>query len=182
MSGYSFPILSRLAKGVSESVSSSDATANAVEVADTHNEKAMEDAVREERFLSSILEVARRLYFETGLVGGIDVYRTFAIYSSYLHCDVDGTDLNAFEDGVADNEGNLSMFERRAMDAVKGAIATLKHRARAYRNKSYRKDLTLTCGLTFSDPFLGMISTSVQCSASVASLLGEDIPTKPVSV
>lgn len=137
-----------------------------------------EEAVKEERYLASILEVTRRMYFERGLVGSIYVSRSLAFYVTSLNCDVDGTSVAGLSEEtqkLADEaEEGLTRFERKVVTAVRGAMHTLQKRALAYRNKGYRKDLTLSCGISVSDPFLGMISTSISCSATVASLLGEE--------
>lgn len=196
MSTYNFPMLNRLAKKLGGETAADSSTASEEHVPTTsstasstqEDTKAAEDAVKEEKYLSSILEVTRKLYYEKGIVGSIDVIRSFTIYSSSIHCEVDGTNITAFVEEL-NHEGESSaidsgstMFERRMRDAIKGAVSTLKHRARAYRGKSYRRDLILTCGITLTDPFLGMISTSVTCSATVASLLDERGVTKSVDV
>jgi hypothetical protein len=139
--------------------------------------EADEEAVREEKFLSKVLEVTRGMYFEKKLVGSIYACRSFAFYSSSLNCDVDSTaPIEEEETEIRESTGNeqMSFFERKVVTGVKGAISTMQRRAKAYKNKPYRKDLTLSCGLSVSDPFLGLISTSITCSATVASLLAEE--------
>lgn len=198
MSGYKFPILNRLTKKLSggeggdaatEGEEGSPTTPVPSDATASADSKAEEDAAKEEKYLSSILEVTRRLFYEMSIVGAIDVTRSVAIYSSSIHCEVDGTNMAAFEaelsavqDAATSKDGGSTMFERRVTDAVRGALSTLANRARAYRNKPYRSDLVLTCGITLSDPFLGVISTSVSCSATVASLLECKPITKAVKV
>lgn len=183
MSGYNFPILSRLSKGVNEMTSRNNEVVEEQQEEPTETKSKEEDAVREERILCSILEVSRRQFFEMGLVGSIDVSRSLAIYTSSISCEVDGYDISSFDEELkSEKDSGYNMFEKRLKSAVCGAIRTLRHRARAYRNKPYRKDLTLTCGVTISDPFLGLVSTSVQCSATVESLLKEIDLNGPVNV
>lgn len=200
MSGYKFPILNRLTKKLSGG-EGGDATTEGEEgsaatpvpsdaASSSADSKAEEDAAKEEKYLSSILEITRRLFYEMGIVGAIDVTRSVAIYSSSIHCEVDGTNMAAFEEELSaaqdaastSKDGGSTMFERRVTDAVRGALSTLANRARAYRNKPYRSDLVLTCGITLSDPFLGVISTSVGCSATVTSLLEHKPIAKTVKV
>lgn len=202
MSGYKFPILNRLTKKLSggeggdpttegEEGSAVTPVPSDAAASSSADSKAEEDAAKEEKYLSSILEVTRRLFYEMGIVGSIDVTRSVAIYTSSIHCEVDGTNMAAFEEELSaaqnapaatSKDGGSTMFERRVTDAVRGALSTLANRARAYRNKPYRSDLVLTCGITLSDPFLGVISTSVSCSATVTSLLEHKPIAKAVKV
>lgn len=136
-----------------------------------------EEAVKEEKFLTSILEVSRKIFFEKHLVGEIYLSRSFAFFSSSLSCEVDWakmTDEDTVSSAsIADDVEGMTRFEKKVVKAIQGAVRTLQSRARAYRNKPYREGITLTCGISVSDPFLGLISTSVTCSATIASLLAE---------
>lgn len=144
---------------------------------DSANPNTEEEAVKEEKFLSTILEVSRKIFYEKHLVGSIYLSRSFAFYSSSLSCDVDWStmseEVTTASPSVAEDVEGMTRFEKKVVKAVQGAVRTLQSRARAYRNKPYRDGITLTCGISVSDPFLGLISTSVSCSATIASLLAE---------
>lgn len=150
-----------------------------VDPADTPTEEVIQvatadEAVKEEAFLSSLLEVTQRVYYEQGLNGSIYVSRSFIFYQSSLNCEVHGSSEEQKSQKLTETLAKeLTMFERKVMSTVRGAVLLLKNRARAYRNKEYRKDLTLSCGISVTDPFFGLMSTTISCSAKVSTLLGE---------
>lgn len=139
--------------------------------------KEEEEAVKGEKNLKRILEAARKLYFEKRIAGTIDVARSFAVHTTSLSCDIDGTQA---EDDSGDNESviedeveaeKLSRFEKIAMNSLVRAINTLENRAKAYRNRPYKNDLSISTGVYVTDPFLGISTLSISCSATVSSLL-----------
>lgn len=134
----------------------------------TQGDDAVDEATREEeRCLTSILELTRRVYYEKGLRGSIEVSRTLTFYAMSSSCDINGSDAGM----IGETQKLASGIEKKVMKALRSSMHTLQKRALVYRNKSYRQDLTLSCGVSMTDPVLGVISTSITCSATVTSLL-----------
>eukprot|EP01031_Cornospumella_fuschlensis_P028340 gene28340-34216_t len=139
--------------------------------------KEEEESVKEEKNLTRILEMARKMYYEKKIVGSIEVARSFAIFNTSVSCDIDGSEPEevAPEDSAvavkAEEQEKLTRFETLVFRSLTKAVNNLENRAKAYRNKPYRKDLTISTGIYTSDPILGISSLSVSCSATVESLL-----------
>eukprot|EP01039_Chlorochromonas_danica_P003204 gene3204-3509_t len=146
--------------------------------------KEEEEAVKGERNLKRVLESARRLFLEKKIEGSIDVSRSFAFYTTSLSCTIDGSSCSGStssnssgEDDVAAavvEEGEreqLTRFERIVFSSLTKAVNNLESRAKAYRRAVYKDDLTLSTGLSLTDPFLGLSNLTISCSATVSSLL-----------
>jgi hypothetical protein len=149
------------------------------ESSDKQVSKEEEEVVREEKRLKRILEMARNVYFERKIVGSINVGRSFGIFSTSLSCDIDGneeeevsTDATADKERAEeDKDGKLTRFESIIFSSLVKTIRSLENRAKCYRNRAYTKDLSLSTGISVSDPVLGIASFSISCSATVTSLL-----------
>lgn len=149
--------------------------------ADVNEEQARkeeEDSVKEEKNLSRILEMARKMYYEKKITGSIDVSRSFAIFTTSLSCEVDGTEpeeevaeVESTLPAKAEEQEKLTRFESLVFRSLTKAVNNLENRAKAYRNKPYKKDLTISTGIYTSDPILGISTLSVSCAATVSSLL-----------
>lgn len=75
------------------------------------------------------------------------------------------------EDGlVEDNAKPPNAIQKLAIGGITKIINALERRAKGYKNKSYRANLTLSAGLDVAIP-LGFIGMSISCSATVDSLV-----------
>ncbi len=139
--------------------------------------KEEKDTIKEENRLISLIEKARSLYIEKGLVGSVEITRSFAAFYRTVSCDIDGVaeKSNALSEDVevsVDNEGDESASRVRDLSfaGIERCIKTLEKRASAYRNKSYKSDLSLSSTIYVSGPLLGLVTISISCTAKVDSL------------
>lgn len=147
----------------------------AAEPSEEQQAKDEEDAVKEEKSLQLILEKARKLFFEKRIVGSIDVARTFGMFTTGLSCEIDGSeeaDVTPDEQpAAAEDKEKATRFEKVIITSLVKAVNSLEGRAKAYRSRAYKKDLSLSTSIYVSDPILGISSLSVSCTATVSSLL-----------
>lgn len=179
--GYPFSIVMLLKKFMNRNNKEEADAAPAAEPSEEALAKEEEEAVKDEKRLKRVLEMARRHFFEKRIVGSIDVARSFGIFTAGASCDIDGTEAEeelAEEVEKEEDKEKLSRFERIIMSSLTKAVNALESRAKAYRHRPYKKDLSLSTGIYVTDPFLGISTLSVTCTATVTSLLamGEGKP------
>jgi hypothetical protein len=137
-----------------------------------------EEAVKEESRLCKIFEICRDYFIFQQLVGSVYVSSSFLAFGNSISCDIDGT----AEDAVADlakvteeqlkvDEQELGKIEKMVCNSVRKAMDNLEKRARAYKDKTYKKDLTLCTSVSVTSPVFGLVSFSINISATVGSLL-----------
>lgn len=140
----------------------------------TEEEQHAAESVKNESKLISILEKARSLYIEKGLIGNISITSSFTIFYATVACDIDGIaerDTALAELPKANSaDPNSSTIEKLAISCVGKCIGMLERRAVAYSSKSFKSKLTLTNTMYASLPILSMMTISVSCTATVASL------------
>lgn len=134
------------------------------------------ESTKNENKLISILEKARAVYIEKGLVGSISITSSFTIFFASVSCEIDGIaerDYKTMEHALvkADSvDPHSSTFEKMAISCVHKCIGMLERRAVAYGSKHYKTKLSLTNSLYASLPILSMMTINVACTATVASL------------
>lgn len=130
-----------------------------------------EDA-KEERRLVFLLEKARKAYIEKGLVGSIEITRSFAAFYRTVSCDIESASEgeNVVDEEVEEDE-KMSRLQKMAVAGIDRCIKALEKRAQVYRNKSYKSSLSLTSTLYVTAPFVGLVTINISCSATVESLL-----------
>lgn len=131
-----------------------------------------EAAEKDEKSLRKIFDIARKVYLNKKLIGSFEVSRTMGAMSSCVSCDFDGQEdeVQEYDHKLSDSE-DLTRFEKAAERAISVAIESMCKRSRAYRKRTYAKDITLSSSISISDPFLGVLSVQFTCSASLTSLL-----------
>lgn len=142
--------------------------------ADVVDAELTEAAEKDEKSLRRIFDVARKIFLEKKLVGSFEVSRTIGALSSCVSCDIDGESVDEehqHEDHHNGETEELTRFERVAEKAIHAAVESMVKRSRAYRKRTYAKDITLSASIGISDPFLGVLSIQFSCSATVVSLL-----------
>jgi hypothetical protein len=146
------------------------------------HQKQEEDAEKDESKLKLVLELVRALFFEHKLVGSITVSKTMGVLTRTLSCEIDGTELSTNDgdnggpqESLTSDRDQLSRVEKLIMSAVTASIDGMIGRARAYKSKSYRKDLSLSNSVSVSDPFFGIVGMYVCCTATAESLLRADV-------
>ena len=137
--------------------------------------KEEKDTAKEEGRLIALIEKARSIYIEKGLVGSVEITRSFAAFYRTVSCDIDGVaerqQLNAIEDGVeVDGDESAAKAQELSIDGIGRCVKQLEKRATAYRNKSYKADLSLTSTIYVSGPLVGLVTVSISCTAKVDSL------------
>jgi hypothetical protein len=142
------------------------------------HQKEEEDAANDEKRLKIVLEIIRQLYFQHKLTGTVEVGRSVRGFYSNVSCEVDGTgnDSEVPEDLAEEHfdQDQLSRFEKMVVAAANRSIDTMIHRARGYKHKSYRKDLTVTNSAYITDPFFGIFTLYISTAATCESLLTAD--------
>ncbi len=137
-----------------------------------------EDAAKDEKRLKMVLELIRKLYFEYKLIGTVEVGRSIGGFYSNVSCEVDGSaeDKEAVEDLGEDqfDKEQVSNFEKIVLASANRSLDTMIHRARGYKHKSYRNDLTVTNSAYITDPFFGLFTLYISTSATCESLLTAD--------
>lgn len=139
------------------------------------------ESTKNESKLITILEKARELYIEKGLVGNISITSSFTVFYASVACDIDGVaeqekeheDVKPDEIKLTKAESvdqNTSSFVKMAISGVNKCISMLERRAVAYGVKPYKSKLSLTNTIYVTLPILSMMTISVSCTATVASL------------
>ena len=138
------------------------------------------ESTKNENKLISILEKARALYIEKGLVGNINITSSFTIFYASVACDVDGVAEAHSKEELSSHpallktessvDPNSSAFEKAAVSAVDKCVKMLERRAVAYSGKHYKSKLSLTNTIYAALPILSIVTISVSCTATVASL------------
>mmetsp|Transcript_8004 Transcript_8004/g.13492 ORF Transcript_8004/g.13492 Transcript_8004/m.13492 type:complete len:200 (-) Transcript_8004:122-721(-) len=153
--------------------------------------KAEEDAEKSEYRLILVLEKVREMYFQRRLVGEIEVSRSLLFAESSICCEIDGTaddidggtpaaaadDVDDYDDNNAakgiDSQGeekNIPMLVKAVVKNSDRLLNRLAIRARKYKDKDYKGELTLTGSISITDP-MGFTSMGISCTASLESLL-----------
>lgn len=146
-----------------------------------------ESAAKDEKRLKIVLELLRSLYYEYKLTGTVEVGRSVGGFYSNVSCEVDGAGgeenerASLAEDGssaIADDpsldKDQLSRFEKIVLASANRSLDTMIHRARGYKHKNYRKDLTITNSAYITDPFFGIFTLYISTAATCESLLTAD--------
>ena len=149
----------------------------ALEEEEEEVEREVESAKNENKLIS-ILEKARALYIEKGLVGNINITSSFSIFYATVACDVDGvaeannkeSDHPVLMRSDSSSSLNTSAFEKVAISAVDKCVKMLEIRAAAYSGKHYKSKLSLTNTINAGLPIIKLVTISVSCTATVASL------------
>lgn len=134
--------------------------------------KEEKDASQNEHGFQKVLRAAIKKFHERGIIGSIEIYSQFGMFSNIVSCDVD-EDSHEIEEEIeneSDTEEKMRMVDKFAIGAIDTLIRRLEMRAKVYRNKPLAKSVTLSNGMSISDPLLGAFSCSVTISATVLSL------------
>jgi hypothetical protein len=135
--------------------------------------KEEEDSKKHEYRLVIILEKVRELYQRKGFVGSVDISRSFLCTSNSLSCDIDGSggsEETPLDDSTFAETDKVPMLSKITINNVTRLLARLESRAKNYRNKPYKDDLTISGSVGFTDP-MGFSGVSISCNATVSSLL-----------
>mmetsp|Transcript_61273 Transcript_61273/g.107626 ORF Transcript_61273/g.107626 Transcript_61273/m.107626 type:complete len:181 (-) Transcript_61273:135-677(-) len=135
-------------------------------------EKEEEESRKHEYRLMIILEKVRDIYFQRKLVGSIEISRSFLATSNSISCDVDGTteaDSHSLE-AHGPEENKIPLLAKVTITNATRLLNRMEVRARHYRSKAYKEDLSISGSINITDP-LGFTSVSISCSASMVSLL-----------
>jgi hypothetical protein len=132
-----------------------------------------EAAVKEESRLTRVFEVSRQYFLQERLKGNLYVSYSFLAFGNTISCDIDGTTREEGEvvEDIGKAESELTRFERAIFNAAKRAISNMQRRAKAYRDKPYRGDITLSTSVSVTTPALGLVSFYINISATVDSVL-----------
>ena len=168
--------MSRLAKfrqGVREKVLGKEEADNVADVEQTAEEveREEEESRKNEYRLMIILEKVREIYYQRKLVGSIEISRSFLATSNSIGCDIDGT--GEFEPEVPEagkEEQKIPLLSRVTINNATRLLNRLEVRAKNYRNKSYKEDLTISGSIDITDP-MGFTGVGISCSATISSLL-----------
>jgi hypothetical protein len=130
------------------------------------------EVTKEEDRLIVLLEKARGLYLQKRLTGSVEITRSFAAFYRTVSCDIDAGSAESDETGgELGNDVDLSRLQKLAVGAIEKCIKGLEKRSLAYRNKPYKSDLSLSSTVYVTAPFLGLVSISISCTATAASLI-----------
>ena len=136
---------------------------------------------KDERRLKVVMDSIRKLYAEYHLTGSFDVYKSFGAFTQSLSLEITTeeeeaatTDDTETDSVLAEEVEQKTNFQKIVIAAARKGIVTLMRRSRAYKKQQYRKDLTLSTSISVSDPFLGIMSTSISLSASAESLIAAE--------
>lgn len=130
---------------------------------------------KEESSLICLMEKARAIYIEKGLVGNVSITRSLTVFYRSISCDVDGVaeklkmkSISASQPIVVDREPTT--FEKFVGSLINRCIGSLERRARPYKKKPYKDNLILSNTVYYREPFIGLMSINVTCSATASSL------------
>ena len=131
-------------------------------------QKEMDDAIKSEKTIVTVLNEARRKLINRRMCGTISIDASFGMSSSSVSLDVEEEDLEELDlsGGYSNNEkdgssagdddktleGQLSYSERLAIYSVDKLIKSLEHRSRSYDNVPYREKLSITRAATIAPP------------------------------
>lgn len=139
-------------------------------------EKEEEDSRRNEYRLTIILEKVRDMYYQRGLVGSVEISRSFLCTCNSISCDIDGSSspesgTTAEEAGAAEAEAQkIPLLVKLTVRNTTRLLQRLEARAKNYRNKPYKADLSVSGSISITDP-MGFTGVSISCSATLESLL-----------
>jgi hypothetical protein len=138
----------------------------------------VEKMYADEKGMKILLERLRKYYYKKGLVGSVEISRSYLGVESSLSIDIDGT--GEYEDEEICEKKSVKMskmvdkvVEKFLQFIVKGtttALEQLMNRAKVYAGKSYAADMSLSLSASWSDP-QGILGVTISCSASVSSIL-----------
>lgn len=147
----------------------------------TFNPKAIERKIKNiaegEHTVKLLLEKICKLYYDYKLCGEVSVTKGILSAEAVLTCEIDGTD-GSYESQIGTGSGTVvNKIVDTVVDkvvtlisiAVDKLIRDLIERSRAYWDKPYKDHMTLAGNFSFSDPN-GILSVSIECSATVKSL------------
>lgn len=173
-------------------------TKNSEEVKEELKAKNVESSDPLERILVAILETVRGIYFKRGLVGSIDVSKTFLFVGSSVSCDINAveeereekekeeadeswesqfsieliSDLSSTKETSASSaidDGNKNSPSTLVVASSTNALLDgLSRRAINYSCKSYKDRLTVSGSVNIS---VSVMTFTISCSATVSSLL-----------
>jgi hypothetical protein len=136
-----------------------------------------EDESRKHEYrLMIILEKVREMYYQRGLVGSVDISRSFLFTCNDISCDIDGTGTPEVEPAVEHASAEVEkvpMLVKLTIKNVTRLLNRLETRAKNYKTKSYKDDLTISGSINICDP-MGFTSVSISCSATLSSLLSNE--------
>lgn len=135
--------------------------------------KEEQDAIKEEKRLSQVLDMVHKLYQEYKLVGSVDASRTFALCTTSISCEIDGNETFESELDHESHAGGSDedMFQKAVKSSVTRSINSMINRAKAYKKKPFKDNLTIANSVSISGPVLGLFSIYVSCSATISSLI-----------
>ena len=136
-----------------------------------------EESRKHEYRLMLILENIRELYFKRGLIGSAEISCSLLFACNSISCDINGTEepsgkaeCTIEENSETSDKDKLPILLKLTIKNVTRLIHRLEIRARNYKDKSYKEDLSIVGSINITDP-LGFTSVSITCSASIESLL-----------
>ncbi|KAJ1429830.1 hypothetical protein B484DRAFT_449224 [Ochromonadaceae sp. CCMP2298] len=137
----------------------------------------MEKMYADEKGMKLLLEKVRKYYYDKGLVGSLEISRSYLMAESSLSIDIDGT--QEYEDEKVQEtqvkvhkkvDAVVDSFLDFIVTGTTSAINKLMNRAKVYAGKSYADDMSLSLSMSWSDP-QGIFGVSIGCSVTVASIL-----------
>ena len=121
-----------------------------------------------------ILEKVRELYFQRSLVGSVEIERSLLCTSNSISCDIDGTatpeETDAVDESSFSETEKVPMLAKMTIKNVTRLLNRLEVRARNYKSKPYKDDLTISGSISITDP-MGFTGVSISCEATIVSLL-----------
>lgn len=134
--------------------------------------KEEEDSRKHEYRLVFILEKVREMYKQKGLVGSVEISRSFLCSSNSIGCDIDGSsaDDTSTDESSFSEADKAPLLAKVTINNVSRLLKRLETRARNYQYKSYKEDLTISGSIDITDP-MGFTGIGISCSATISSLL-----------
>jgi hypothetical protein len=125
-----------------------------------------------------LLEGCRELFLDYGLAGNISIETTFATTTYSISLDIDPEDEE--EELESSEETKAELIEAKksnsafslTMASLKSKIKSCRRRAQTYKNRKYRKGLTIGQGFGMASPMIAVASISITIEMTVESLLG----------
>jgi hypothetical protein len=130
-----------------------------------------------ERQTRLLLEGCREIFLEHGLCGNIEIEQTRASKSWSISLDIDPdeeeeADIKASMTLELAEEKKDNQKHSITMASLRSRIKACQRRALIYKDKKYRKGLTIGQGFSITFPFISILSLSITIEMTVESLLG----------
>ena len=129
-----------------------------------------------ERYMKSTYNTIKHKYKENKLSGSIYVGSSLGMFNCSLSGDIGELDeceseIDDIEEDTESKEKTTRM-QQMVIKSIDKVIQNLFHRAKTWKKSiKHNNNITLTSGLSVSDPFIGAFSISISLTATLSSLL-----------